>query len=56
MVFKSSMMVTVATGLDVPIKLKIPNGDKFSILGLGDIVVPGVLVCWCLKYDVDTYL
>ena len=56
MVFKSSMMVTVATNLDAPIKLKIPNGDKMSILGLGDIVIPGVLVSWALKFDVDNYL
>lgn len=56
MVFKSKMMVTVAMSLDVPIKLKIPNGDKFSILGLGDIVVPGVLVAWALKFDVDSFL
>ena len=56
MVFKSSMMVSVATNLDAPIKLKIPNGDKMSILGLGDIVIPGVLVSWALKFDVDNYL
>lgn len=53
MVFRSSMMVTVATNLDVPIKLKIPNGDRMSILGLGDIVIPGVLISWALKFDLD---
>jgi minor histocompatibility antigen H13 len=26
---------------------------KFSMLGLGDIVIPGVYVALCLKYDVD---
>ena len=55
MVFKSTMMITVATNLDVPIKLKMPNNDKFSILGLGDIVIPGVLVAWSLKFDTDKF-
>lgn len=56
MVFKSDLMVTVAKNLDVPIKLSLPYKDKFSILGLGDIVVPGILVAWALKYDVDLAL
>lgn len=56
MVFKSTMMIRVATELDVPIKLKIPNGEKMSILGLGDIVIPGVLLSWGLKFDVDTFI
>jgi minor histocompatibility antigen H13 len=51
-------MVTVAKNFDVPIKLMFPfdwNSDpaKFSILGLGDIVIPGIFVALCLKYDID---
>lgn len=51
-------MVTVAKSFDVPIKLMFPyNWDesppKFSMLGLGDIVIPGIFVALCLKYDVD---
>jgi minor histocompatibility antigen H13 len=49
-------MITVAKNLDVPIKLKMPFLGKFSILGLGDIVVPGVLASWALKFDTDSYL
>lgn len=53
MVFKSDMMVTVAKNLDAPIKLILPNKNKPSMIGLGDIVLPGILVAWALKFDVD---
>ncbi|GKT62717.1 signal peptide peptidase [Colletotrichum tofieldiae] len=35
-------MITVATKLDVPIKLQFQSAARSSILGLGDIVVPGI--------------
>lgn len=55
-VFGSDVMVTVATKFDVPIKLKFPNGDgKFSILGLGDMVIPGIILALSLKFDVDLF-
>lgn len=45
-IFKgNSVMVVVATGLDLPIKLVAPSFDKFqscSLLGLGDMVIPGL--------------
>lgn len=49
-------MVSVATSLDVPIKLLWPKsfGDLSKghmMLGLGDIVVPGVFVALALRYD-----
>ena len=53
MVFKSDMMVTVAKNLDAPIKLILPSKDKPSMIGLGDIVLPGILVAWSLKFDID---
>lgn len=56
MVFKSDMMLTVAKNLNVPIKLILPYKDKPSIIGLGDIVLPGVLVAWALKFDIDKAL
>ena len=56
MVFKSDMMITVAKNLNVPIKLILPFKDKPSIIGLGDIVLPGVLVAWSLKFDIDKAL
>ena len=56
-VFGSDVMVTVATKFDVPIKLKFPNGlGKFSILGLGDMVIPGIILALSLKFDVDLFL
>ncbi|CAD8148513.1 unnamed protein product [Paramecium pentaurelia] len=61
-VYGTDVMVTVAKSIDAPIKLQFPftalndEGNpftKYSILGLGDIVVPGIFVGMCLKYDVD---
>merc|ERR1719197_1447931 len=56
-VFGSNVMVTVATGVEAPIKLMFPRhlggcGDlKFSMLGLGDIAVPGIFVAFLAKWD-----
>lgn len=48
-------MVTVAKSFDIPIKLMFPyfvdNERKFSMLGLGDIVIPGVFIALLLRYD-----
>jgi len=57
-VYGTDVMVTVAKNLDIPIKLLFPytnaaGESKFSMLGLGDIVIPGIFVSICLKYDVD---
>lgn len=52
-----SQMVKVATTLDVPIKLLWPKSITFSdargftMLGLGDIVVPGIFISLALRYD-----
>ncbi|KAK5991032.1 putative intramembrane protease [Cladobotryum mycophilum] len=51
MVFYTPYMVTVATMLDVPIKLTFEAAERRSILGLGDIVVPGILIGWALRLD-----
>jgi minor histocompatibility antigen H13 len=45
------MMVTVATSLDVPIKLIFPGPVRSSVLGLGDIVVPGIVIALALRFD-----
>uniref|UniRef100_A0A7S3FX05 Signal peptide peptidase n=1 Tax=Strombidium rassoulzadegani TaxID=1082188 RepID=A0A7S3FX05_9SPIT len=55
-VFGTDVMLTVAKGIDAPIKLMFPkdySGEKpqYSILGLGDIVIPGVFVSLCLRFD-----
>ncbi|QDS70183.1 hypothetical protein FKW77_006394 [Venturia effusa] len=61
MVFYTPMMVTVATNLDIPIKLLFPRpADKdgkagFSMLGLGDIVIPGMMVGLALRFDLYLY-
>jgi minor histocompatibility antigen H13 len=57
-VFYTPMMVTVATNLDVPIKLLFPRPGKtadgkaaLAMLGLGDVVLPGILICMALRWD-----
>lgn len=49
-------MITVAKNIDAPIKLQFPRDltadpPQYSILGLGDIVIPGIFVSMCLRYD-----
>ncbi|WYZ39484.1 hypothetical protein EsH8_III_001398 [Colletotrichum jinshuiense] len=51
MVFYTPYMITVATKLDVPIKLQFQSAARSSILGLGDIVVPGIVMCLALRFD-----
>lgn len=83
MVFYTPMMVTVATKLDVPIKLLFPRPDDgtcpkpvgvatdseemkeylkclakkrtMAMLGLGDIVVPGIMIAYALRFDLYNY-
>lgn len=57
-VYGTDVMVTVAKSFDAPIKLLfVYDWDatpiKQSMLGLGDIVIPGVFVALALKYDID---
>ena len=63
-VFFTPLMVTVATKLDVPIKLLFPrppnaNDDPsttpLAMLGLGDIVVPGMVMGLALRFDLFLY-
>lgn len=51
MVFYTPFMVTVATQVDAPIKIVAGSGGQSGMLGLGDIVVPGIYMCLCLRYD-----
>jgi len=58
-------MVTVAKNFDAPIKMLFPRniftwiksgllttkGLEFSMLGLGDIAIPGVYVALCARFD-----
>eukprot|EP00891_Asterochloris_glomerata_P007431 jgi/Astpho2/7431/e_gw1.00114.103.1_t len=58
-VFCTPVMVSVAKSFDAPIKLLFPRAitdpeasRPFSMLGLGDIVIPGIFVALLLRYDV----
>ena len=59
-VFFTPMMVTVATKLDIPIKLLFPRPaapgadpmkPALSMLGLGDVVLPGIMIGLALRFD-----
>ncbi|CAH0478364.1 unnamed protein product [Peronospora belbahrii] len=57
-VFGTDVMVTVAMSFEAPIKLIFPRAfatdtekQQNSILGLGDIVIPGIFVALLLRYD-----
>ncbi|CCW67405.1 unnamed protein product [Phytomonas sp. Hart1] len=57
-VFGTDAMITVATGIDGPIKLVFPAtifGDhtKKSLLGLGDLVIPGLFIAQLLVFSRD---
>ncbi len=56
-VFGTEVMVTVAKNFDAPIKLLWPRFNaitqttQFSLLGLGDIVIPGIFIALMLRFD-----
>jgi minor histocompatibility antigen H13 len=61
-VFGTPVMVEVAKNLDGPIKLMFPkhipveNSKDFNMIGLGDIVIPGIYVALMLRFDLMKYL
>jgi len=55
-VFGTDVMVTVAKSFDAPVKLLFPKQLfaetlSFSMLGLGDIVIPGIFIALLLRFD-----
>jgi len=55
-VFGTDVMVTVAKSFDAPVKLLFPKHIfaevlEFSMLGLGDIVIPGIFIALLLRFD-----
>ena len=44
-------MVSVATTLEAPIKLVFPGPGRGSMLGLGDVVLPGIMIALALRFD-----
>jgi minor histocompatibility antigen H13 len=51
MVFYTPMMITVAKSLQAPIMLVIPGPSRGSMLGLGDIALPGMVMAMALRFD-----
>ena len=63
-VFFTPLMITVATQLDIPVKLLFPrpsspNEDpekkSLSMLGLGDVVLPGIMIGLALRFDLHIF-
>ena len=59
-VFYTPIMVAVAKGIDAPIKVVFPKDlgatglpEDFTMLGLGDIVIPGVLIALLMRFDLE---
>ncbi|KAI9838994.1 MAG: hypothetical protein M1819_004202 [Sarea resinae] len=59
-VFYTPIMVTVAKSLDIPIKLLFPRPaapgadpliPSLAMLGLGDVVLPGIMIGLALRFD-----
>jgi len=55
-VFATDVMVSVAKSFDAPVKLLFPKNLfadplQFSMLGLGDIVIPGIFIALLLRFD-----
>ena len=57
-VYGTDVMVTVAKSFDIPVKLLFPTAlptatekGQFSLLGLGDIVLPGLFIALLLRFD-----
>jgi signal peptide peptidase-like 2B len=55
-IFKKSVMATVATKIDLPMKFVCPyfKPNPFkgcSLIGLGDLVLPGTFIAFCYRWD-----
>lgn len=58
-VFGTNVMVTVAKSFEAPVKLVFPQdllehgltANNFAMLGLGDIVIPGIFIALLLRFD-----
>ena len=61
-VFQSDTMITVATKIEAPVKFlfagaTLPEGGKypFGVLGLGDIVIPGIFLAMLREFDIENW-
>ncbi len=48
-------MVAVATALDAPIMLVYKSAGVSTLLGLGDVILPGIYMCLSLRFDLWMY-
>uniref|UniRef100_A0A0K0F3M1 Intramembrane protease 2 (inferred by orthology to a C. elegans protein) n=1 Tax=Strongyloides venezuelensis TaxID=75913 RepID=A0A0K0F3M1_STRVS len=63
-VFGTEVMTTVAKNIDAPILLQFPQdilregimANKHSMIGLGDIVIPGIFIALIYRFDNRDYL
>lgn len=63
-VFGTTVMVTVATSFEAPVKMVWPKEasttanpiPSFTMLGLGDIIVPGFFIALAFRYDYSKHL
>ncbi|XP_065313591.1 minor histocompatibility antigen H13-like isoform X2 [Gordionus sp. m RMFG-2023] len=61
-VFGTNVMVTVAKSFEAPIKLMFPldfvekglSASNFAMLGLGDIVIPGIFIALILRFEMNS--
>lgn len=53
LVFGDSVMVVAATGAvsHIPIAFAAPKGDHNALIGAGDVVLPGIVIDFFLRYD-----
>lgn len=62
-VFQSDTMITVATKIEAPVKLlfagaalpEVAGKYPFGVLGLGDIVVPGIFLSMLREFDIENF-
>ncbi|KAL2016827.1 hypothetical protein VTK56DRAFT_2950 [Thermocarpiscus australiensis] len=55
MVFYTPYMITVAEKLDAPVKLVFNSAKGVGMLGLGDIILPGMMMALALRFDLYQY-
>ena len=55
-VFGSDVMMTVALGFASPMKILLPTDAGLAMLGIGDIIIPGLLVSFCMRVDFVRYM
>ena len=54
-VYGTNVMETVAVNLQGPVKLIRRKGVHESVLGLGDLVLPGIFIAVCRRFDIFLY-